>query len=70
MNKLYCLSYMSNEEENRTELSYSHSIDKLCKSVPNTRWNIIDDPNSKTLKRTSEKGEYPFYMIHEVNFII
>ena len=70
MNKLYCLSYMSNEEENRTELSYSHSIDKLCESVPNTWWNIIDDPNDKTLKRTSKEGEYPFYMIREVNFII
>ena len=70
MNKLYCISYVSHAEDTLTELSYSHNIDKLCKRVPNKNWIVIDDPNSKTLRRTSEEGEYPFYMIHEVNFII
>ena len=70
MNKLYCISYVSHSEATLTELSYSHSIDKLCKSVPNAWWSVVNDSNSKTLKRTSKEGEYPFYMIHEVNFII
>jgi len=70
-NKLYKLSYYMEGGKWESELSFSHSIDKLQRSVVvNGAWTVVNDPNSPSLKRES-KSEGPItYYIREVNFIV
>lgn len=71
MEKLYKLScWLGDKSEEARSLSYSHSIDKLCNTVPNDSWTVMNDPNDKTLVRESPDDQLPKYFIREVPFVI
>lgn len=69
MDKLYKLSYCL-EGSVSFELSFSHSPDKLMKTVPNDTWIVKNDPNDKTLKYASDEEKFPMYFIREVPLVI
>lgn len=69
-NKLYGLFIVSAEHVAQRFYAGSNDISKLIKVTPNqSMWITCNDPNDQTLRRKTEEGRYPMYLVREVPYV-
>jgi len=69
---LYTISVVKHKNSISQPLSSSLCIDKLISSVciPGISWTITSQLSNTTIVRETNPDIFPYYMIHEVNFIL
>lgn len=69
MNKLYALNIIEKDGSDLRMVAASNERRKLELIAICHHWSLINDPNDKSLKQTSQEGEFPFYSIREIPYV-